>query len=62
MIATEPMPDDLIRSLIPNDRVISDTRKLVVYYRTCPERRRILFGARTSIKETDARVSASRNT
>jgi glycine/D-amino acid oxidase-like deaminating enzyme len=29
-----------------------------VYYRTCPERRRILFGARTSIKETDARVSA----
>ncbi|MDH3378684.1 MAG: FAD-binding oxidoreductase [Gammaproteobacteria bacterium] len=58
MIATEPVPDDLIRSLIPNDRVISDTRKLVVYYRTCPERRRILFGARTSIKETDARVNA----
>ena len=56
IIATEPLPDDLIHALIPNDRVISDTRKLVIYYRTCPERKRILFGARASIKETDARV------
>ncbi len=58
VIATEPLPDDLIRKLIPNDRMIIDTQKLVVYYRTCPERRRIIFGARVSIKETDACSSA----
>jgi len=58
VIATEPLPDKLIQKLIPNERVISDTQKLVVYYRTCPERKRIVFGARVSIKETDARSSA----
>ena len=54
IIATEPLDDNLIRQLIPKDRMITDTRKVVVYYRTCPERKRILFGGRTSIGETDA--------
>ncbi len=58
IVATEPLPGRLIRTLIPNDRMITDTHKLVVYYRTCPERKRILFGARVSIKESDARSTA----
>jgi len=58
VIATEPLAPDLIARLIPNDRVITDTRKLVVYYRTCPERRRIIFGGRVSISETDPTAAA----
>ena len=53
IIATEPLEPALIERLIPKERVISDTRKLVVYYRTCPERKRILFGGRVSINETN---------
>jgi glycine/D-amino acid oxidase-like deaminating enzyme len=60
MIATEPLPEETIARLIPNNRVISDSRKLVVYYRTCPERRRILFGGRVSLRETDPRISGPR--
>jgi len=58
IIATEPLAADEAARLIPNNRVVSDTRKLVVYYRLSPDRRRILFGARVSIKETDPRTSA----
>ncbi len=58
MIATEALPAETVARLIPNDRVVTDTRKLVVFYRTCPERRRLLFGGRVSLKETDLRRSA----
>jgi glycine/D-amino acid oxidase-like deaminating enzyme len=53
VIATEPLAPDLASRLIPNSRVITDTRKLVVYYRLCPEGRRIVFGGRVSLAETD---------
>ena len=43
--------------LMPKDRIVSDTRKVVYYYRASPDRRRILFGGRVSIDETDPRVS-----
>ena len=59
MLATEILDPALIRQLIPNDRVISDTRKLVVYFRASPDGRRILFGGRVSVKETDPVRSAS---
>ena len=58
MIATEPLEEGLTDDLFPSGRVISDSRKLVVYYRTCPENRRVLFGGRASLKETDPVKSA----
>lgn len=58
IIATEPLSPALMQELIPKDRVMTDTRKLVVYYRACPERKRILFGGRVSINETDPTVAA----
>lgn len=58
VLATEKIDPAVIERLIPNDRVITDTRRLVVYYRTCPERRRIIFGGRVSISETDAEAVA----
>ena len=58
VIATEPLPPETIARLLPTNRVITDTRKLVVYYRACPQRRRILFGGRVSLRETNLRASA----
>lgn len=58
IIATEPLPEGMIDELLPTNRVITDTLKLVVYYRACPERKRILFGGRVSIGETEPTISA----
>jgi glycine/D-amino acid oxidase-like deaminating enzyme len=57
VIATEAVPETLIDKLIPRNRIISDTRKVVFYYRSSPDRRRILFGGRVSLNETDPRNS-----
>lgn len=60
IIATEKLPAELTARLIPNNRVMSDTRKLIFYYRLSPDRSRVLFGGRVAYKETDPRVSAPR--
>lgn len=60
IIATEPVGAELMAKLIPNDRVVSDTRKVVYYYRASPDRTRMLFGGRVSATETDPRVSGPR--
>ena len=57
MIATEEIPPELMDRLFPSDRIVSDTRKVVYYYRVSPDRRRVLFGGRVSQGETDASVS-----
>lgn len=57
MIATEPLPEGLMDRLMPRNRIVSDTRKVVYYYRASPDRKRILFGGRVSHQETDSRVS-----
>jgi glycine/D-amino acid oxidase-like deaminating enzyme len=59
MIATEPLPKELMGRLMPRDRIVSDTRKVVYYYRASPDRSRILFGGRVSHKETDCLVSGA---
>jgi len=58
MLATEELDTDLVQRLIPKDRVFSDTRKLVVYFRRSPDARRILFGGRVSVYESDPVKSA----
>lgn len=58
VIATEEIASSLVDRLFPTDRVISDTRKLVYYYRLSPDRKRVLFGGRVSLSETDPRKSA----
>ena len=60
MLATEDLGHDAGRALIPGDRMIVDTRRIVVYYRTSPDGRRVLFGGRVSLNETDPRVSGPR--
>ncbi|MSP89821.1 MAG: FAD-binding oxidoreductase [Alphaproteobacteria bacterium] len=53
IIATEPLPTETMDRLMPRNRTVSDTRKVVYYYRASPDRRRILFGGRVSHNETD---------
>ena len=58
MIATEPLPGEVMDTLLPTRRMLVDTRRLVVYYRSCPQRQRILFGGRVALAETDPVRSA----
>lgn len=58
IIATELLPETLTARLIPHDRTISDTRKVVFYYRLSEDRRRMLFGGRVAVAETNPDISA----
>ncbi|GAB5468286.1 MAG: FAD-binding oxidoreductase [Rhodospirillales bacterium] len=58
VIATEPLAPGQMDRLMPADRIVSDSRKVVYYYRPSPDRRRILFGGRVSAGEVDPRRSA----
>lgn len=60
IIATEPLAPDLMDRLMPTRRMITDSRKVVFYYRPSPDRKRIVFGGRVSASETDPRISGRR--
>ena len=50
-IATEPLAENVISSLIPNERVVSDTLLIGNYFRLSPDRTRLLFGGRVTFTE-----------
>jgi glycine/D-amino acid oxidase-like deaminating enzyme len=58
IIATEPLAPDLARSLIPNGRTISDTRRVLCYYRLSPDGSRVVFGGRARFTASDPRLCA----
>jgi glycine/D-amino acid oxidase-like deaminating enzyme len=58
IIATEPLPEEQINRLMVNSRAMSDTRKMVVYYRRCHKGKRIVFGGRVAISESAATNAA----
>ena len=58
IVATEDLGIERASRLIPKGKNITDSRRLVVYYRLSPDRRRLLFGGRVSLRETDTRSSA----
>jgi glycine/D-amino acid oxidase-like deaminating enzyme len=60
IIATDDLAPELAKELIPNARTLSDTRRLVFYYRLSHDRKKILFGGRVAYMENDPRVSAPR--
>ena len=60
MIATEPLAPGVMDRLMPRDRVITDSRRVVLYYRASPDRSRILFGGRVALAETDPAISGPR--
>lgn len=58
IIATEEIPEDLARSLIPKGRTISETPRVTSYYRLLPGDRRVMFGGRARFQAVPAEVSA----
>ena len=58
VIATEPLPTELVDTLFPKGRSVTDTCKVVYYYRPSPDRTRIIFGGRVSAAETNPSISA----
>jgi glycine/D-amino acid oxidase-like deaminating enzyme len=58
IIATELLDQELTRRLIPNDRVVSDSRHVIFYFRLSEDRRRVLFGGRVAAGETNPDLSA----
>lgn len=46
IIATEELPPDLATTLIPRQRTLGDTRRVLCYYRMSPDGRRMIFGGR----------------
>ena len=60
IIATEEIDPALMQRLSPKGRMLNETRKIVLYYRPSPDRRRMLFGGRVALQEVDTSVSAPR--
>lgn len=56
VIATEPLPEDLIGALIPRGRTLSETPRILHYYRQSPDGRRIIFGGRARFTDVDPRT------
>jgi glycine/D-amino acid oxidase-like deaminating enzyme len=56
IIATEPLPDELAHKLIPNKRVVYDTKNMVAYYTLSRENRMVWGGEGTATG-----LSAKRN-
>ena len=46
LVATEELPVELARSLLPNDRMGADTQRSIFAYRLSPDGRRVIFNAR----------------
>lgn len=58
MIATEPLDRSLIETLFPNGRTISDTKRILNYFRASPDGTRVLWGGRASFSNVSAHVAA----
>ncbi len=58
IIATEELPEDLARSLVPNGRTLSDTKRVLCYYRMSPDGKRMVFGGRARFTQADPLLCA----
>jgi len=58
IIATEPLPAETIARLFPGRRMISDSRKVLNYFRPSPDMSRVLWGGRASFRAIDPAAAA----
>jgi glycine/D-amino acid oxidase-like deaminating enzyme len=58
IIATEELSPDLAASLIPKKRTLSDTRRVLCYYRMSPDGKRVIFGGRARFTPVTPETSA----
>ncbi|MFT3732160.1 MAG: FAD-dependent oxidoreductase [Hyphomicrobium sp.] len=57
-IATEPLSETILASILPEGQVVSDSRRIVVYYRRGPNRRMLLGGRGSMSEPTDPKAWA----
>ncbi|MCX7383504.1 MAG: FAD-binding oxidoreductase [Alphaproteobacteria bacterium] len=60
IIATEPLPAETMARLMPKGRMLTDSNRLLVYYRPSPDNTRILFGGRPAYTEIGPEAAARR--
>jgi glycine/D-amino acid oxidase-like deaminating enzyme len=58
IIATEELPCEIAESLIPKDKSIYDTRRVLTYYRMSGDRKRLIFGGRAKFGHYTAEETA----
>ncbi|HWL83805.1 MAG TPA: FAD-binding oxidoreductase [Roseomonas sp.] len=58
IIATEEIDPELARSLIPKQRTLADSRRILCYYRLSHDNRRVIFGGRARFTQVTPEVSA----
>jgi glycine/D-amino acid oxidase-like deaminating enzyme len=58
IIATEELSDDLAALLIPRGRTLSDTKRVLCYYRMSPDGKRMVFGGRARFTQADPLLCA----
>lgn len=58
MIATEPLPFEMMEELIPHNRVAGDTKHILYYFRRSPDGTRMLFGGRARFRTSTEEESA----
>lgn len=58
IIATEPLPEDLARSLSPRRRMFSDSKRSLCYFRLSPDGTRVVFGTRVTGRAVAERKAA----
>ncbi len=58
VIATERLPADLAATLVPRNRMVYDSKRLLHYFRLTPDRR-MLFGGRAAFLPESARTTSS---
>ncbi len=57
IIATEELSPDLAASLIPKHRTLSDTPRVLCYYRMSPDGKRVVFGGRARFTQVTPEIS-----
>lgn len=53
ILATEPLGRERMAEIIPRDRTVVDSRKVVIYFRSSPDQERIVFGGRAALFESE---------
>lgn len=60
MVATAPLSPNLMATLMPKRRMLSDSNRLLCYFRPSPDNTRVLFGGRPAYTEIGAKLAAKR--
>jgi glycine/D-amino acid oxidase-like deaminating enzyme len=60
MIATAPLSPNLMATLMPKRRMLSDSNRLLCYFRPSPDNTRVLFGGRPAYTDIGPKRAAER--